>query len=89
MPNRLPIKPRAQAIEAREAARTREPAQSRKRDKSIDWFALWAISLGIAAVVMASIAYFTVGDKVGTLFILGGTAALIALLLTANERGYL
>ena len=89
MPNRLPIKPRARAVEAREAARTRETARVRAQDKSIDWFALWAISLGAAAVVMASIAYFTVGDKVGTSFILGGTAALIALLLTANQRGYL
>ena len=83
MPNRLPIKPRAKAIEAPKSARARE------KDIAIDWFALWAISLGTAAVVLASIAFFTIGDKVGDAFILGGAAALIALLLTAGERGYL
>ena len=83
MPNRLPIKPRAKAIEAPKSARARE------KDKAIDWFALWAISLGLAAIGVALIAYLTVGDKVGAAFILGGAAALIALLLIASERGYL
>ena len=89
MPNRLPIKPRAKAIDAPKSARAIETARPRGKDIAIDWFALWAISLGIAAVVLASIAYFTIGDKVGAAFILGGAAALIALLLTASERGYL
>jgi hypothetical protein len=83
MPNRLPIKPRAKAIDAPKSAR------ARKQSGSVDWFALWAISLGLAAIAVALIAYLTAGDKVGASFILGGTAALIALLLTANERGYL
>lgn len=89
MPNRLPIKPRAKAIEAPKSARARETAQARERTRSVDWFALWAISLGLAAIGVALIAYLTVGDKVGAAFILGGAAALIALLLTAGERGYL
>ena len=89
MPNRLPIKPRAKAIEAPKSARARETAQARERTRSVDWFALWAISLGLAAIGVALIAYLTVGDKVGAAFILGGAAALIALLLIASERGYL
>jgi len=89
MPNRLPIKPRAEAIEAHESARMRETARAREKQKSIDWFALWAISLGLAAMALASIAYLTIGDKIGASFILAGTAALIALLLGVSERGYL
>lgn len=89
MPNKLPLKPRAKAIRARETARSRERGRAREKNRSIDWFGLWAISLGFAAVGLAWIAYFTIGDKVGASFILGGTAALIALLLTANQRGYL
>ena len=67
MPNRLPIKPRAKAIEAPKSARARETAQARERTRSVDWFALWAISLGLAAIGVALIAYLTVGDKVVTL----------------------
>jgi len=85
MPNRLPIKPRAKAIQAPKLARARERAHA----GAVDWFALWAISLGLAAMAMACIAYFTAGDKVGASLVLGGTAALMAVLLTANERGYL
>jgi hypothetical protein len=89
MPNKLPLKPRAKAIEAHESTRRRETERARQQAESVDWFALWAISLGLAAMGLALIAYFTVGDQVGAAFILAGTAALIALLLTVNERGYL
>jgi hypothetical protein len=83
MPNRLPIKPHAKAIRARKPARTDEQAGP------TDWLGLWAVSLAVAASVLAWIAFFTIGDNAGASFILGGTAALIALLLTVNERGYL
>ncbi len=77
MPNKLPVKPRAKAIHANET------------DQSIDWLALWAISLGVCAVVLAAIAFFAVADKIGATFILVGTAALISLILKASSRGYL
>ena len=75
--NKLPVKPRAKAIRARDSV------------ESIDWLALWAISLGICAVVLAAIAYFSIGDRIGSAFILVGTAALIALILNASARGHL
>lgn len=80
---KLPIKARAKAIRARKPARTREQA------RPIDWLGLWTISLGIAASVLAWIAYFTIGDKVGAAAILAGTAALIGLMLSASARGLL
>jgi len=87
MPNKLPLKLRAKAIEAREGRRV--AARAREQERTVDWLGLWAISLGLAAIGMACIAYFTVGDKVGASFILAGTAALIALLLSASTRGFL
>jgi len=76
MPNKLPLKPRAKAVRATEA-------------QSIDWLALWAISLGICAVVIAAIAFFSVADKVGAALVLIGTAALIAIILKGSAHGYL
>jgi len=55
----------------------------------IDWLAVWAISLGVCAIVMAATAFFAAADKIGTVFILIGAAALIALVLKAGTRGYL
>ena len=77
MPNKHPLKPRAKAI------RTTESAQP------IDWLALWAISLGVCAIVLAATAFFVAVDQIGAAFILIGTAALIAIILKASAHGYL
>ena len=77
MPNKRPLKPRAKAIPARDSV------------ESIDWLALWAISLGVCAVVLAATALFVAADKTGAVFILVGTAALISLILKASDHGYL
>ena len=77
MPNKLPLKPRAKAIRANESI---EP---------IDWLALWAISLGVCAVVLAATALYAAGDNIGATFILIGTAAIISVILKANTHGYL
>jgi len=77
MPNKGPLKPRAKAI------RANDPVQS------IDWLALWAISLGVCAVVLAATAFFVAVDKMGAIFILLGTAALISVILKASDHGYL
>lgn len=71
MPTRHPMKPRikTKALEA-------EP---------IDWLALWALSLAFASVVLAAIAFFTNGDKVGASCILAGTAAIIGVALHASK----
>ena len=75
MPNKLPLKVRAKAVPSQQAA-------------PIDWLALWAISLGVCAIVMAATAFFAAADKIGAVFILVGAAALIALVLKANTHGY-
>ena len=49
--------------------------------EQIDWLALWAISLGICAIVLAGIAYFTVGDKLGAATIRASVAGLIGAVL--------
>ena len=77
MPNKLPLKPRAKAI------RAHDPVDS------IDWLALWAISLGVCAVVLAATALYVAFDQIGATFILIGTAALIAIILKASAHGYL
>ncbi len=77
MPNKLPLKPHAKAIPARDSV------------ESIDWLALWAISLGLCAVVIAAIAFFSAADQAGAAMVLVGTAALIALILKASAQGYL
>lgn len=76
VPNKLPLKARAEAVRSQQVAQ-------------IDWLALWAISLGVCAVVMAATAFVTAADKTGAVFILVGAAALIALVLKANTHGYL
>jgi len=73
MPSKLPNKPRAQ---------TR--VQTIEREQETDWLGLWALSMGFAAIVMATIAYFTAGDRIGASLILFGAAALIAAVFHAG-----
>ena len=75
MPTNLPGKVRAHVVPQRQAA-------------DVDWLALWTISLGVCAVVLAAMALFVAVDKIGAAFILIGTAALIAFVLKANTHGY-
>jgi len=77
MPNKLPLKPRAKTIRANDSI---EP---------VDWLALWAISLGVCAIVLAATALYVAFDHIGATFILIGTASLIAIILKASAHGYL
>ena len=72
MPTHTPRKPQVKA-------RAVEPAEH------FDWLALWAISLGICAVVLAGIAYFTVGDKLGAATIMAAVAGIIGAVLHVSE----
>jgi hypothetical protein len=71
---------------------TQTPQKTRPRVKavepaeSVDWLALWALSLGLCAIVLAAIAYFTIGDKVGASFILAAAAGIIGAALQADRR---
>ena len=64
----------------------RARADAAARDHSADWLGVWALSMGFAAVVMALIADFTAGDKMGATLILVGAAILIAIVLRATAR---
>ena len=71
MPIHLPPKARAKAA----------PARGQAAIDSIDWLGLWALSLGFCAIVLAGIAYFTIGDNIGASSILMGAAAIIAVIV--------
>jgi hypothetical protein len=53
--------------------------------EQVDWLALWAISLGFCAMILAAIAYFTVGDKLGASTILASVAGIIGLVLHVSQ----
>jgi len=72
MPTRYPTKTRAKA----KAVEAKQP---------IDWLALWALSLAFASIVLAAIAYFTIGDKLGASSILAAAAIIIGLALRASK----
>jgi len=71
MPIHLPPKARVKAV----------PARRQAAINSIDWLGLWALSLGFCAIVLAGIAYFTIGDNIGASSILMGAAAIIAVIV--------
>jgi hypothetical protein len=52
----------------------------------IDWLALWSLSLGFCAIILAAIADFVGHDNVGAVFILVGTAGIIAAILQASTE---
>jgi hypothetical protein len=72
MPIHTPRKPQAKA-------RAIESADQ------VDWLALWAISLGVCAMILAAIAYFTVGDKLGASTIMASVAGIIGLVLHLSQ----
>jgi hypothetical protein len=72
MPTRPPQKPRVRAKAA-------DPLET------IDWLALWALSLALCAIVLAAIAYFTAGDNKGASFILAAAAGIIGVALQAGK----
>ncbi len=76
MPNLQPQKIRENG---RRAKRLPEP-------KSSDWVGLWSVSLGLAALPVASIVYFAGRNNIGASFILCGTAAMIALIMRAGAN---
>ncbi len=53
-------------------------------EPSVDWLALWAVSIGIAAAFMAAVVYFTAGDQVGAALVLFGAAAIISVALFSS-----
>jgi hypothetical protein len=84
LPIHLPKKPRAKAIHPTNVERQVTHNVARRRAdtfESIDWLALWALSLGLSAVVLAALAFYGAGDPTGASMILFGTAIIIAMVL--------
>ena len=53
---------------------------------SAEWVGLWSLSLGLAALLIASIVYFGGRDSVGASFVLVGTAVMVALVMRAGAN---
>jgi hypothetical protein len=53
--------------------------------ETIDWLALWALSIGFSAVFLAGLAFYTARDSFGASMILFGAATIIALALRFSE----
>jgi hypothetical protein len=62
------------------------PAKTKAKtaNPTFDALGAWSLSMGFSAVAMASIAYFTAGDKTGAAFVLVGAALVVALVLRAS-----
>jgi len=85
-------------LDERDAHNERHDAQSRIADArkrhrddkqkvsvdTIDWLALWALSLGFSAMFMAALVYND-GDSLGAAAILAGTAGIIAVALGVSK----
>jgi hypothetical protein len=65
--------------------KTRVKTKAVDARRPIDWLALWALSLAFASMVLAAIAYFTIGDQLGASSILAGAALIIGLALQASR----
>ena len=84
MPTRLPDKPRAKIIRAsdiRPDVTHRRDARVSSTIETVDWLALWALSIGFSAIVMAAMAFFSADDPIGASSILLGAAIVIAIAL--------
>jgi hypothetical protein len=76
MPIPRPPKARAKAVQQRR----------RETVTAIDWLGLWALSFGFCAIVLAGIADFIGGDKIGAACILIGAAGIIAVVFHAGAE---
>ncbi len=84
LPTHLPNRPRAKAIHPDDArGHDHRPRRNRPRHpvETIDWLALWALSLAFSAVVLAALAFFGGHDASGAAVILFGAASIIGLVL--------
>lgn len=84
---RLPKKPRAKSIAAENSGHDSVKRTSRTihATETIDWLALWALSIGFCAAFMAGIVVYNDHDHTGAAVILAGAAGIIALVLLVSE----
>jgi hypothetical protein len=84
---RLRKKPRAKSIAAENSRHDSVKRTSRAKHtiETIDWLALWALSIGFCAAFMAGIVVYSDHDNTGAAVILAGAAGIIALVLLVSE----
>ena len=99
MPTRLPEKPRAKSIRADHHHTAGDDAhrraaigvpKKRAEDRpdaidTVDWLALWALSLAVSAMFIAALVYFGEGDAQGAAAVLAGTAGIISIALFITQ----
>ncbi len=90
----VPKRPRAKAIRSEDDFRRHENRMRRDRMgqgsakhsiDTIDWLALWALSLAVSALFIASCSFFGEGDVKGAAAVLIGTAIIMALALGVTK----
>lgn len=89
MPTRLPNKSQAKSIRANElraAELETRGLRAARTNETVDWLAVWALSLGFCALMLAGIAFFAGADPVGASFILAGGAGIIGVVLRASAK---
>ncbi len=84
LPTRRPNKPRAKSLRASDIrpdeVSWRETGATHAED-TIDWLALWALSVGFCGLVLAATAFYAAEDPAGGSMILFGAATIIAVTL--------
>jgi hypothetical protein len=89
MPTRVPKRPRAKVIENEDDFRRHENrmrgGSARHPIGTIDWLALWALSLAFSALFIAGCAFFSEGDVKGAAAVLIGAAAIMAVALGVTK----
>lgn len=85
MPTKMPDRPRAKVLRSDDDFHRHERRMRGGRAKhpidTIDWLALWTLSLAFSALFIAGCVFFSEGDAIGASAVLGGTAAIMALAL--------
>jgi hypothetical protein len=91
LPTRLPERRGARAIRDEDEVKRFKHAQVSKHDaldtknvKTVDWPALFALSLAVSAIFIAALAFFSEHDAYGAAVVLAGTAIIIAGVLGAE-----
>jgi hypothetical protein len=76
MPTQLPPKTRVRDARAREANTV----------ESIDWLALWVLSISACAIFIAAFVFFSVGDASGASMVLFGAAGVTGVALYVDAH---
>jgi hypothetical protein len=84
LPTRRPSKPSAKSLRAsgiRPDEVSWREARAAHAEETIDWLALWALSVGFCGLVLAGTAFYCADDPAGASMILFGAATIIAVTL--------